>query len=488
MTNPTEKLYTVRQKVFITLAAGLYPLIHYYNGNFDIADSWYQFLFLVGICLILPLWLVFMIGLLMKWKPLGFLHKNYLAAINLVVFFGLLSLLIFHPGKKFFVLIIIGAFFLSFLLHKHLYKVAVLQYLLAIIALVTFVPRAFFMLNYSDDWAEVHDTIVEAEFKSKPNIYVIQPDGYTNFDEMRKPPYDNQNRGFERWLEKTGFVNYGNFRSNYYSTLTSNASMFAMKHHYYSNTYPGNLKTYASQDIIVGKNTTLEILKNNGYENYLLTDNSFFLVFRKLESYDYCNVPQSKILPYDTGGVKGIDIVSDFEKQLQLDKEKPQFYFIEKTTPSHIMYTTAASAGIEEEREAYFKRLKRAHGWLGDLIRLIEKYDDNALIVLVADHGGYVGLTSVKEVERRRLNEIETISVFSSLLSIKWPNNQVPQNLEFRSNVNLFRNLFSYLSDNEEYLLYEEEDGSYLPLYTGLNADFFRLLDDEGNFGYQKVE
>lgn len=486
--NQKSNKTTFKEYVWIALAAGLYPLIHYYNGNFDIADTLYQFAFLLGLCLLLPLILLVLTSYLVKLSFLKFLRKNYKLGVNLVLFFGLLCLLIFHPSKPIFGLILLGAGLLSFLLYKHLAKVLLLQFILAVIALITFVPRAFFMLSYDDSWTEVADNITSAVFKSHPNIYVIQPDGYVNFDELRKPPYDNQNYGFQRWLERSDFVNYSNFRSNYYSTLTSNASMFAMKHHYYQNTFKGNLKTYRSQDVIVGENTVLNILKANGYERNLLTDNSFFLVNRKLKSYEYCNVPQEKLLPYDTGGVKGIDIVTDFEARLKLNPEAPQFYFIEKTTPSHISYTTSASLGIEGEKEAYFKRLKRAHGWLGDLIRLIQQYDPDGMVVIVADHGGYVGLTSVKEVEQRQLNELETISTFSSLLSIKWPNNEVPEHLEFRSNVNLFRNIFSYLADEPAYLTNYEEDGSYLPLYDGWNASYYRCLDDTGTFGYEKLE
>ncbi len=487
MANPSEISYTNKQKTGIAIAAGLYPLIHYYNGNFDMADSWFQFGFLVGICVLLPLILIWVTSFLLKFSVFTIIRKNGIAAANLVLFFGLLSLLIFQPDKKLFALILLGAFMLSFLLYKHLRKVVIIQYLLAVFALISFVPRMFFIINYNDDWAQVSDSIKEATFKTKPNIYVIQPDGYTNFVDMRKPPYDNPNKGFENWLVKNGFTNYSNFRSNYYSTLTSNASMFAMKHHYYENTYRGNLKTFGSQEVIVGQNTTLDILTRNGYEKTLLTDNSFFLINRKLKGFDDCNVPQNKILPYDTGGVKGVDIVADFEERLQSQGETPQFYFIEKTTPSHIMYTTAASLGIEGEREAYLKRLKRAHGWVGDLVRLIQKYDDNALVILVSDHGGYVGLTSVKEVETRQLNEIEAVSVFSTQLSIKWANGEVPEDLEFKSNVNVFRQVFSYLSEEPAFLDHMEDNGSYLPLYEGWKANYYEYLDDLGNYTFRKL-
>ncbi len=470
------------------LAAGLYPFLHYYNGNFDIADTWVQFFFLIGLCLVLPVLLVLVFPFILKFSFLKRVRKTYLAGINFVMFVGLLGLLIFQFDKKIFALVLLGAGLLSFLLYKQLNKIVIIQLLLAVMSLVTLVPRLLFMHNYSSDWTLQPDQITAVKFKQTPNIYVIQPDGYANFSEMRKPPYNNEDKWFENWLLKHDFSNYENFRSNYYSTLTSNASLFAMKHHYYENTYPGNLKTYGSQEVIVGDNAVLQTLKHNNYKTHLLTDNSFFLVNRKLKGYDYCNVPQHKVLLYDTGGVKGIDIVSDLEKSLQTQGDEPQFYFIEKTTPSHIMYTTERSLGVEGERTDYLRRLKKAHGWLTSLIQLIEKHDPKAMVVIVADHGGYVGLTSVKEVEKKKLNELETVSVFTSLLSIKWPENNEPTGIEFDTSVNLFRTLFSHLGEAPELLKNKEENGSYLPLYDGMSANYFQVLSDEGVFDYKKID
>jgi len=262
--------------------------------------------------------------------------------------------------------------------------------------------------------------------------------------------------------------------------------MFAMKHHKYQNTFPGNLKTYASQEVIVGDNPVLSIFKNNGYKTHLITDNSFFLTNRKLKAYDYCNIPQSKVLLYDTGGIYGIDIPSDFKQAVSTQNGR-NFYFVEKTLPGHIMYTKNASNGAEQERIDYISRVEEANEWLKHLVNTIEEHDENPLIILVADHGGFVGLDYVKQVEHRELNAIESISVFSSLLSIKWPDEQRPD-IDFDTNVNIFRTLFSYLGNNPELLKYKETNESYIPLYDGLNAKFYQCLDDNGQFGYQLIE
>ncbi len=475
--------------ILIAFAAGLYPFLHYYNSNFDLADSWVQLLFLLGICFVLPVFFVVVSKYVFRLSFLKPLEKYRLSVINIIVFSGLISILVFLSNKKTFVLVVFLAGLLGLLVYKHLGKIVILQLLLAVMSFVSFIPRVIFMVNYNDDWTLVEDNILDTRFKKTPNIYVIQPDGYTNFAELREEPYNYNDTRFEEWLTRNDFVNYTNFRSNYYSTLTSNSSMFAMKHHYYSNTFRGNLKTYGSQEIIVGdNNNVLKILKNNAYTSHLITDNSFFLVNRKLSGFDYCNIDQSKVKLYDSGGVRGADIVSDFETLLKNTSTRNNFYFIEKTIPSHVTYAKSYSTGVEGERELYLERLEVANDWLKELINIINTYDDNAMIVIIADHGGYVGLSYMLEVERKQLSELEAISVFSSLLSIKWPDGDVPEDLSFRSNVNLFRTIFSYLSDDPSLLNYKEEDKSFIPLYDGSRADFFECINEDYEVQYRKLD
>ena len=468
------------------IAAGLYPLFHYYNGNFDIADTWVQFLFLFGICIVLPLVLIIIVKLFTK--NTARLREFLSTAINLGVFSGLLSFFIFRLDTWIVAGIVAAAVLIGLAIHKHLSRIVILQFLLAAMSLYTLVPKLWFMMNHSNDWADAPDHIAEVTFKTFPNIYVIQPDGYTNFSELRKPPYNHEDTTFEDWLTERGFVNYPNYRSNYYSTLTSNASMFAMRHHYYGNTYRGNLKTFRSQDVIVGSNNLLEALKKNGYKTHLITDNSFFLTNRKLKGYDYCNIPQSEVALHDTGAIPGIKTSVDLNNVLEAATPSHNFYFIERTTPGHITYTEEASEGIEREREKYFERMKGAHVWLQNLIRNIQRLDKDPLIIVVADHGGFVGLNSVKEVRYRKLDSIETISAFSSQLSIDWPEGADTEDLEFRSNVNLFRNVLTYLSGDRSLLNAMEPDDSYLPLYEGSRASFYRCIDDTGNTEYTLVE
>lgn len=476
--------------VLYILAAGLYPFLHFYNSNLSIADSITQCLMLVLVCFILPIFLWIISKKLIKLKVFSFFKNSYVSILNIGTFSMLLSILIFHLNKKELLIVLIIASILGFLLFKHLKKIVILQLLLAVISFFTFTPKAWFALQQdNNDWALISKPMLEAKLNYKPNIFVIQPDGYVNSVELKKSPYNYDNSEFEGWLKQQNFTMYDDFRSNYYSTLTSNSSMFAMKHHYYSNTNRSTLKTHNANNVIVGNdNNVLKILKNNNYRTHLFTDNSYFLTNRRDVFYDYCNVPNSDVHYFDTGRVNGIDIVSDFSKTLDTLSKTWNFFFIEKTIPSHIMYDKQRTKGAKQERVEYLERLEMTNEWLKSLIYEIHQFDSNAMIVIVADHGGYVGLEYTMEVVNRKLKPIEVISSFSSILSVKWPQNIESQNLEFKTNVNLFYNIFYALSGDEVFIDNLQANTSFLPLIENGKVLYYECIDEYKNTVFKPID
>jgi hypothetical protein len=487
--NSFLKSYSFKSVITTVVASGLYPLLHYYSNNLDLVGARTQHLFMLGVCFVLPLVLVIVSLFFLRFKLFVKSKKYLLTAINLMTFFGLLSVVIFHFEKKPVFLILLISGLASLVLYKYLNKIIVLQFLLAFMSVFNLVPKVIFASNYKNDWVALTDDIKAVKLVHTPNIYVIQPDGYANIEVLSEPPYSFNNAAFNNWLEADGFVNYKGFRSNYYSTLTSNASMFAMKHHYYSNTFKGNLKTFHANQVISGKqNNVLHILKNNNYSSYLLTDNSHFLIDRVPLQFDYCNVPESKILKYDSGYIPGIDIVNDFEGVLkEMDTSSNNFFFIESTIPSHIAYRKSSTLSIDGERVAYIERLQDTNIWLKNLIDNINRYDKNPMIIIVADHGGFVGLNYVLEVLTKKLNEEEIVSAFNSMLSIKWPNNIDASALEFKSNVNLFRNIFSVLAEDTTLLKSKEANNSYIPLKENGEVIFYQCIDEDYNAAYKLI-
>ncbi|WP_432410153.1 hypothetical protein [Rasiella sp. SM2506] len=474
----------------VALAAGLYPFLHYYNGNFDMADSWLQLGFLVALCFVVPVVIMLLSKPVFKLGFLQKLEKYRITGVNLVMFSGLIAMLILLGNKKFIAVVIFCAAVLSFLMYRYIKKIVVIQFLLASLSAITLLPRLWFMIQYDADWTEISSELKNVQLQQKPNIYVIQPDGYANFSHLSQPPYNFDNSAFEGYLSDQGFVNHPNYRSNYYSTLTSNAALFAMKHHYYQNTYPGNLKTLGAQEVVVGGyNNALNILKNNGYTSHFITDNSYFLINGKQTAFDHYNIERKQIKIYDTGPVRGADIIPDFEVTMSNLPQGANFVFIEKTLPSHVNHQKKYTVGIAGERAGYLNRVAQANEWLTSLIEIINTYDDNPMIILVADHGGYVGLQYVQEVETRKINAEETISSFNSMLSIKWPKGYTPKHTNIKTSVNMFRTIFAELANDDAILEAKEPNVSYIPLYDSfLGAHFYKCIDEDYKVVFEKIE
>ncbi|WP_047545155.1 sulfatase-like hydrolase/transferase [Psychroserpens sp. Hel_I_66] len=476
-------------KYLTIFAAGLYPFLHYFNSNLHISNSWQQLVFMLGLCFVIPIILLKLSKFIFKLKFLERFESQRLAILNITIFLVLIGFLVFNYKKKVTVLVIVLSFILGLILYKHIKKIVVSQLIISLVSAFTLVPVMIFAFQQNNkDWAILEDDILKIKLQKTPNIFVIQPDGYVNRSEINSKPYELDNEYFYNYLEKKGFMDFENFRSNYYSTMTSNASMFAMKHHYYSNTFSKTGKTFNANEAIVGKyNNVLNILKNNGYSSHLMTDNSFFLIDRKISNFDFINVKPYQ-LPFVHTGKVNVNIEIDLGNVLDTISSSRNFFFIEKTIPSHIRHSKASSLGALKERERYANRLQEANDWLTGLIETIEDYDSEALVIIVADHGGYVGFDYTMEAIEREMSPIETLSCFSSILSIKWPRDIKTNNLEFRSNVNLFRSIFYNLSEEGILLKNKEKNESYIPLREDGKFNYYKCIDDNRNITHEKMD
>lgn len=463
------------------VASGLYPFLHYFNSNLHISNSWYQFFVMLALCFGLPLLIVLLSHIVFKQKFFAKYEKQRLTIINLAVFFVLIGYFIFDFKKKVTVLLIVSACLIGFFVYKHLKKIIILQLILALMSAITLIPLMSFAIQQNNEsWSKISEEVLHTELKFSPNIFVIQPDGYVNISELEQPPYSFDNSSFYNYLSSEGFINYRNFRSNYFSTLTSNASMFAMKHHQYSNTYKKGHKTFNANKIIVGEdNNVLRILKSNKYSTFLLTDNSYFTIDRVPLAYDYHNISESEVSFTKSGLIK-TDIKADLEAVLDTLKSNRNFFFVEKIAPSHIVRNPLKSKGIKGERDAYIERLKDTNTWLTSIISMINDFDRDALIIIVADHGGFVGLNHTLESVQKPLTPEEIKSVFSAMLAVKWPKELDQNQLEIKSNVNLFKTVFYALSGEEKFLEELEVNNSYIPHYENGLANFYECIDKDG--------
>jgi len=474
--------------VLTGLAAGLYPLIFYYTNNFTLINSLKHLAFFVGLFIVLPVVLFFILGQLFKRERLSKWWKYLSTFLNVGAFLFFIEVCLYAQVQIIHSIIIIGlAVLAAFFLNGHLKKIVVIQYILALLGLVSLVPVLVKQLNYSSEWMNQPDDISEVVFKKRPNVYYIQPDGYLNFSELDKGYYNFEDSSFKDYLGDTGFKLYDGVRSNYNATMISNTSTFAMKHHY--NNIGFNLSEVINgREIIITKNPVLDIFKNNNYKTHFLAEWPFFLWNLPEMGYDACNYDYKKDVKFvGKGYYKQKDIVAPLEDFIEVDPEQSKFFFIQVFSPGHVKFYENETKGAEAEKEAWLDRLAEADTKLKELIDIITTKDPTALIVMMADHGGYVGFDYMEEIHTKTQDRDKLYSAFSVLFAVKWPNGEAYElDSNFKSSVNLFRVLFSYLGQEPKYLDYLEEDSSFIVIEKDAPKGVYECIDSKGEITFKK--
>lgn len=466
--------------------SGLYPFLFYYSKNYTLVNSKIHFVIYVSVFLIVPIFFFFLVQRLFKQTELS---DYIIPFLNMVTFLFFIEYCILrHIHKKWLIVIILFSLGYTYFLHKHVKKIIVIQAILASFALFSLVNILFFHFNLSSKWTQIPEKIPQIKFEKTPNIFFIQPDGHVNFSELHTPPYSYKSTNFESFLNNRGFKNYKDFRGNYNSTLSSNSSIFNMKHHYCQNYSKSLSEMFGARKSIVGKNNVLRILKNNNYTTNFITEAPYFFVNHPDVFYDYSNFNFSEVPIFRSAFKAKKNVVKGLEKVLDVKSKKPSFTFIQFFSPGHIIHNPVKTKGKEKEREKYLTKLQDSHKQLKSMISMILKKDKNALIFILADHGGFVGFDSTSEIFAKTTNPLLVKSAYSSLLSVHWPNNNPPTfDTKLKSSVNVFRIIFAYLTEDESLLDHLEPDESFTILKDE-NDGVFKYIDNENKTVFEKIE
>ncbi|MGG7036030.1 MAG: hypothetical protein ACI7YS_12660 [Flavobacterium sp.] len=340
-------------------------------------------------------------------------------------------------------------------------------------------------LNFtnSPEWQQQPDNILSCGFKKKPNIYYIQADGYASDINLKGIHYRYDNSKFDRLLEEKGFTLYDDYRSNYGSTLFSNSSAFFMKHHYCKEFSKFN---YA-RNLIVGENPVLKILKNNNYKTFFITERPYLLMNRPSVYFDYCNFKMGEVPYFKDGWNYYKEITGEIKKQIASNGKSPNFFFIEKFDPGHIQGSKSNDSSIEKERDTYIGNLQKANVWLNEIVSFIERNDPNSIIIIGADHGGFVGFECTSQSIGKITDSKLLYSVFGAKMAIKWnDSNHVAYDRKLKTSVNLFRILFSYLSKDKSFLNNLQPDISYNSYDPNDKAKVYKAIDENGSSSFLK--
>jgi len=472
---------------FLGLISGFYPFLFYYSNNFFAINSWGHLFYFLSFFLGIPILSFTILHFLFKKFELLNKYRKYILFVMLI--FCTATLVTFAASllikKKILLGVLIVSVLASIKLYKEYRKVVVLIALMSVLPLITSLINLAENISYNP-WMKLADDIEQAVFVTTPNVYMIQPDGYASVDEMEGEIYNFKSDLFN-WLEIKNFKIYNNFRSNYPASLSSNASMFSMQQHYFGNSLFPTLEMPNAREIIYGDNPVVNIFKNNNYKTYFIVQDDYFQQNKKKQLYDYTNISLDEIKYFSDGNHLKKDVLNDLKHAFEEENEQPKFFFVEKLLPHHVHFSGPKENKKERERKEYIEKIKEVNIWLKETISIIEKNDPSAIIIVLADHGGWVGLESYDEMFRTE-DEKQIRSIFGSIAAIKWNGflkNDFDKDL--RSNVNLFRVLFSVLSENKGYLTNLEDNSSYnLLIKNSFYKSVNKVLDDKGNVVYIK--
>ena len=248
-----------------------------------------------------------------------------------------------------------------------------------------------------------------------------------------------------------------------------------MKHHFANEFSNFN---YA-RDYIVGENPVLKIFKNNNYKTFFITEKPYLLMNKPNVFYDYCNFKTDE-LPFFKDGMNLIkDVTFETKKQIVTNKGTNNFFFIQKFKPGHIPVYNDFSKGREQERINYIQNIRLANEWLKDIILFIEKNDPHSMIIIGADHGGFVGFDYTLQAQNKITDKKLLYSIFGAKLAIKWSDSQyVGYDSKLNTAVNLFRILFSYLSEDKALLDNLQSDTSYNCYDSSDFSKIYKAIED----------
>ncbi|WP_299118700.1 sulfatase-like hydrolase/transferase [uncultured Winogradskyella sp.] len=465
------------------LISGLTPMLFYYANNYWAVNSWSHLLFFslvfIGSSFLIYTLLYLVFAKNQKFKK----NTKYLLLIVLLcaVFVFLSHTFFVSPLKR--IVLITGLVVLGLFFWKRPKK----NYKKVIIFLFFFSSLSFFrvIVHLYEDvkpeyWTRQDDDIMDVKFKSSPNIYLIQPDGYVSQSTLEKSPYDFKSDLY-LWLEQNEFKVYDNFRSNYPASLTSNASLFAMKQHKFANMLFPEIEMANAREVISTSNPVASIFKNNNYTTYFIAQDEYFQQNRKQQAFDYFNIALDDFPFYSKGDEEVRDVFVDLKLAMKHQNENPKFFFIEKLLPHHVGFPKIDDV-IIKERNRYNERIEDVNTWLKSTISYITDKDENSIIIILADHGGWVGLKSFNDLYSNTETELIN-STFSNIAAIKWNGNlEQDYDKDLKTNVNLFRVLFSALSKDKKYLKHLEDDSSYnLRLNSFGFKSVEKLINDQGD-------
>jgi hypothetical protein len=287
----------------------------------------------------------------------------------------------------------------------------------------------------------------ELALQKKASIYVLVADGYQNRQGLIFMGLEHLDIGQE--LSEKGFRVYESAYSNYRSSLPSMTSFFDIQHHYH------RLSDW--ENLITGTNKLYSVLRSNGYKTVVAHPSDYMVR-------GHCNSDVCYPAPNAFGQIgfilaETIYYREDFTERTSvgMDRYQEDFYQILEDTPSpaviysHVSVPNHGPKGcsnLDGPLKTYEKRIKEANEWIRSTVAKIESVDDNAIIMVLGDHGAM--LTNNCSWFNPDVRSIEGIvDNLGVLMAVKWPDDYTNRHDDnMYSLMDLAWYLLQYLSED----------------------------------------
>ena len=334
------------------------------------------------------------------------------------------------------------------------------------------------------------------KFQKRPNVYYLVPDGYPNQKGLQEI-FGLDDGSLYQHLESLDFNIYHAALSNYSHTLSSLSSTLGMQHHYYQGSI-GNSELLHSREFVVSdKNPVVRVFRANDYQVHYVHEKN--MMFAKGCFIDFCAPhifmgdyldilfsPTLQNLPFIRRVVDRFHNQSIEQIKTHIDKISVQpnnyFTYIHLSSPSHSPTSQQTPDKLASFREKFPKKIGVANKKITTVIERILSRDPQALIIINADHGGW-GMGAYNwagpKIFEGVPEKLITLDHLGVLLAIRWPEKTVPEyGRDIRTNINLFRHIFAYLSESQEILTTQVPDDGFLTKGKGKEGMVMNAVHD----------
>ena len=496
----------------LALLAGLFPFLFYYSNNWYVNET-YKSLFIIGIFSGIIWAVLSLYHVMLSWFGRKFFNRDatkivlrlfVLGSILEMAFLlrGTLSALMANEVYPF---LIVGL--LASVLAWLSPKIQIWRFNMVFMVLCLWImgnglysvastERDTFEINQSEDKKEqmIYDQV---KISQKSNVYYIVPDGYPNREALNKI-YGINNTAFYSQLESLGFTIHHSAFSNYSHSMGSIGATFGMGHHYYRGKIGFNELLYGRDFIVSEQNPVVHIFKNNGYQVHFVHEDEYML--RRGCFVDSCSprfflgkyldvlIPKPIIYRFpNLRRARGIQWGFFKETVLRhIDTiaadHRPHFTYIHAQHPGHGWFWHPTSEKWASWRKDFVKRIQVTNGEITSWVQRILTRDPNALIIINGDHGawglGVYGGPIDEEILKDVPNDLIALDHLGVLLAIRWPDGASRYDRDIRTNVNLFRYIFSYLSESEDILATKVPEHGYLTRGEGKGGIVVEVVHD----------